>query len=145
MKGSTVSAEPIESDDYPLDAAEIEDLNRLQRLKRERDALEQEITFLTEWAAKRITKNATWTDGDTTFTATIVRGKNTSIDLDALREINPDLADQITKQVIDTTKLKQAQDLGFFGNTRPEASAVVVTDKKPYVKFTAKETASADQ
>lgn len=122
----------------PLTEAEIEDLKRLERLKREQAALQQEIDYLTEWAAKSIGKAAAYDDGDQEITASIVRGTSTSVDLEALRGINPELAEQITKQVIDTSQFKKAQELGFFSDARPEVAAVITAPKKPYVKFTAK-------
>lgn len=121
-----------------LDGSEIEDLKRLARLKREQAALQQEIDYLTEWASKTIAKAATYEDDDLDVTVTVVRGQSTSVDLEALREINPDLAEQITKQVIDNDQFKKAQELGFFKAGRSEANAVIVAPKKPYVKFTAK-------
>lgn len=131
------SIDPV-IDEYPLSDEEIADLQRLERLKREQAALQEEIDYLTEWAAKTITKAAHYERDDLDVTVTVVRGQSTSVDLEALREINPDLAAEITKQVIDTTQFKKAQDLGFFKAGRAESAAVVVAPKKPYVKFTAK-------
>ena len=121
-----------------LSTHDLEDIKRLQRLKREREALDQEIEYLTEWLSKTIEKSYSYEEDDLDVTVSIVRGTSTSVDLEALREINPDLADQITKQVLDNTLFKKAIDLGFFADGRNETNAVIVAPKKPYVKFAAK-------
>jgi hypothetical protein len=137
MKEETaVQAEQIETID--ISDQDLDDIKRLSRLKRDRDSLDQEIEFLTEWAAKSIGKSYAYEDGDTIVTVSVVRGASTSVDLEVLRGINPDLAEQITKQVVDNTRLKEAQNLGFFAGGRAEASSVITAPKKPYVKFTAK-------
>jgi hypothetical protein len=146
MKEETaVQAEPIEMID--ISDQDLDDIKRLSRLKRERDSLDKEIEFLTEWVAKTIDKSYAYEDEDTIVTVAVVRGTSTSVDLEALRGVNPDLAEQITKQVVDNTLLKEAQHLGFFTSGRAEAGSVITAPKKPYVKFTAKpkkETGSND-
>lgn len=139
-------SEPKFVDDEPLDAGEIEDVKRLQRLKAERDSLTQEIDFLTEWLAKRVTKDARIDLGEEILVATVVRGTSTKVDLDKLQSIDPELAKEVTKAVLDSDKLKKARDLGFFAPGKPETDAISTAINKPYVKFTKtvkKETASA--
>ena len=139
-----MTAEPIPSEDY-LTKAEEEDIQRLARLKAERDSLTQEIDYLTEWLAKRIDRDARIDLGEEILTATVVRGTTTKVDLAKLQIIDPDLAKEVTKAVLDNDKLKTARDLGFFTPGSPEEKAVTTTANKPYVKFTKatkKETAS---
>jgi len=130
--------------EQPLDEYEVMDMLRLEELKGQKAAIEDEIAYLTEWAAKRITKETTYATGDRTIIAHIVRSSKTTVDIPTLQVVNPDLVAEITKPAVDTALLAKAKDLGFFAEGRPETQAISITYSKPYVKFTTKkETNSA--
>lgn len=120
--------------------SEIEDLDRLRRLKAERDALDLEIKYLTEWTRKAVHGSAVWEADNVTWIVTVSSPPiSESIDLDKLNEVNPELVPYLTEQVtvLVEDKVKQAKALGFFAEGKPAHAALVRKEGTPRVSINA--------
>lgn len=147
METETESRSRIRFED--LSASEAGDIQRLMRLKAERDSLDQEIKYLTTWARKTIARDCTpdenatvqW-DGEDGRTYAVTVSKATalpSVDIEALAGINPELLNEITKTeiVVVRDRLDDARRFGFFAKGRPEAAAYSEARGTRRVTFTA--------
>jgi len=119
----------------------IEDLARLDGLKRARTELENEIDYLQAGIAKdmqavKLTElELTDTEGRP-LKATVVTGSTRTLDLKALAEMDESLANAVSKRVVDTERWKKAEAMGLL--TQPKFAQLVITKpKRPYILFSA--------
>lgn len=73
--------------------------------------------------------------GDKRYRATVSRSTATKVNLHRLSAINPFLYRQITKEVVDTEKLKRTIDAGLWTPTLRD-ECVTFTKSRPSVRFT---------
>lgn len=119
----------------------IADLKRRRELKKQIEALEDELAFLDEQLIKVMKdQDVTWDEGDQKVVVTVVKSNTTTIDMDVLEKVDPKLLGLITKQVVDTVKFNEAKDLHFFDEGKPAHAALVVKPKKPYLSYKSKKT-----
>lgn len=120
----------------------IADLKRRRDIKKQIEALEDELAFLDEQLIKVMgDKDVLWDEGDQKVVVTVVKSNTTTIDMDVLEKVDPKLLGLITKQVVDTVKFNEAKDLHFFDEGKPAHAALVVKPKKPYLSYKSKKTA----
>jgi hypothetical protein len=144
----------IEYEDPGMTEEEISaisvDLDRLSRLKLERDAIEAEIDYLQAAMVKILdasqVKEIEITDRDgKPLKATVVTGATKTFDLEALADMDKSLADAVSKRVVDRARLEKAEAMGLLAQPKYQGLWKIKA-KRPYILFTApREEAVSDE
>jgi hypothetical protein len=124
-----------------IDESYTTHFERLAHLKRLKADIETEISQINADIADTYPNGGYYVDADgRELVVTIRRDLNApKINLPLLQEIDADLAGKVVKFAVDTDKVKQFIERGYFTNT-PAAKALTLTYKKPWVQITKKET-----
>ena len=129
-----------------IDEVYSKNVQHLQYLKRLKTDLENEITALTAEIAHAYPRGGTYFDADgREQIVTIRRDLNApKVDLNLLQKIDAELAGKIVKFAVDTDKVKEYIERGYFTNT-PAEQALTLSYKKPWVQISTKKEIDIDE
>jgi hypothetical protein len=137
--------------EYYTDLAVIDDdyaknFERLAELKRLKADIETEISAINLDIAQTYPNGGTYTDRDgRELVVTIRRDQNApKVDLNLLQKIDAELAGKIVKFAVDTDKVKEYIERGYFTNT-PAEQALTLSYKKPWVQISTKKETDIDE
>lgn len=130
----------------PIDEDYTKNFERLAELKRLKADIENEISLINADIAGTYPDGGTYTDRDgRELIVTIRRDQNApKVDLAMLQQIDPDLAGKVVKFAVDTDKVKEFMERGYFTGT-PAEQALTITYKKPWVQITARKETDTDE
>ena len=112
-------------------------LRSLVHLKEQKAAIQERIILLSAEIERELQKTAIYQRRDgTRMRATVVRpDPQVKVDLNHLREVDPQLFEKITKTVLDSPALGRALEDGSVTKATAEAT-MRLEEVKPYVLFT---------
>jgi hypothetical protein len=122
-----------------IDDEFTENFKRLADLKRLKAEIEEQITDINTAIIETYPAGGLYVDHEgREVTVTIRRDLNApKVDLALLQEIDTELAGKVTKFAVDTEKVKEYIERGYFTGT-PAEQALTLTYKKPWVQLTAR-------
>lgn len=126
----------MSEEEFRVEGDLLQQLWRLESLKAQRVAIDEEIEVLTRDIERQVPKSARFTDYDgVEYQATVIRGKTVSINLEYLRAHHPHLFEVVTKPVVDKAAFRRLLKQGVIP---PQVALEVatVTDNRPSVRFT---------
>lgn len=121
----------------PIDEDYLKNFRRLEELKHQIKDLEAEIAMINADAAETYPDGGYFTTSDGQIMVVRIRRDANAprIDLDALQQIDPDLAGKVVTLSVDTRLVKKYIERGYFTDT-PAAQALTVSYKRPWVQIT---------